>query len=87
MREVETLDALLKEPWEKAEKLESLAARLKVLDEELVKAGIDLKQDKTDTQDENAVEEIVVEDGRAGTADWSSTSRRSCSASMRSTPR
>ena len=61
MREVETLDALLKDPWEKAEKLESLAARLKVLDEELVKAGIDLKQDKTDMQDENTVEEIVVE--------------------------
>ena len=51
MREVETLDALLKEPWEKAEKLEALAARLKVLDEELVKAGIDLKQDKTNAQE------------------------------------
>jgi hypothetical protein len=61
VREVETLDALLRDPWEKAEKLESLAARLKVLDEELIKAGIDLKKDTTDTQDENAVEEIVLE--------------------------
>jgi hypothetical protein len=61
MREVETLDAILKEPWEKAEKLESLAARLKVLDEELIKAGIDLKNDKSDVKSENAVEEIVLE--------------------------
>jgi superfamily II DNA/RNA helicase len=62
VREVETLDALLTEPWEKAEKLESLAARLKVLDEELIKAGIDLKKDTTETQDENALEEIVLEE-------------------------
>jgi superfamily II DNA/RNA helicase len=61
MREVETLDTLLKDPWEKAEKLESLAARLKVLDEELVKAGIDVKQDKAETQQENTVEEIIPE--------------------------
>ena len=61
LREVETLDAILKDPWVKAEKLETLVARLKVLDEELVKAGINLKSDKAAPQDENAVEEIVLE--------------------------
>ncbi len=62
LREVETLDAILKEPWEKAEKLESLAARLKVLDEELIKAGVDLKKDTSEMQDEDVVEEIVLEE-------------------------
>jgi hypothetical protein len=61
LREIETLDALLKDPWEKAEKLEALAARLTELDQELIKAGIDLGKDKAKEQDENSVEEIVVE--------------------------
>jgi len=61
VREIETLDALLKDPWEKAEKLEALAARLTELDQELIKAGIDLRKDQAKEQDESSVEEIVVE--------------------------
>ena len=61
VREIDTLEALLKDPWEKAEKLEALAARLTELDQELIKAGIDLRKDEAKEQGENSVEEIVVE--------------------------
>jgi hypothetical protein len=61
LREIETLDALLKDPWEKAEKLEALVARMTELDEELLKAGIDLGKDKVKTENEDGVEEIVAE--------------------------
>lgn len=62
VREIETLEALLKDPWEKAEKLEALVARLTELDQELIKAGIDLRKDEAKEQGENSVEEIVVEE-------------------------
>jgi len=55
------LEALLKDPWEKAEKLETLVARLTELDQELIKAGIDLRKDEAKAQGENSVEEIVIE--------------------------
>jgi hypothetical protein len=61
VREIGTLEALLKDPWEKAEKLEALVARLAELDQELIKAGIDLRKDEAKEQGENSVEEIVVE--------------------------
>jgi hypothetical protein len=61
LREIDTLEALLKDPWEKAEKLEALVARLTELDQELIKAGIDLRKDEAKEQGENSVEEIVVE--------------------------
>jgi hypothetical protein len=61
VREIETLEALLKDPWEKAGKLEALVARLTELDQELIKAGIDLRKDQAKEQDGNGVEEIVVE--------------------------
>ena len=61
MREIDTLEALLKDPWEKAEKLEALVARLTELDQELIKAGIDLRKDEAKEQGENGVEEIHVE--------------------------
>ena len=61
LREIDTLEALLKDPWEKAEKLEALVARLTELDQELIKAGIDLRKDEAKEQGENGVEEIVVE--------------------------
>ncbi len=61
LREIDTLEALLKDPWEKAEKLETLVARLTELDQELIKAGIDLRKDEAKEQGEDSVEEIVVE--------------------------
>jgi hypothetical protein len=61
LREIDTLEALLKDPWEKAEKLEALVARLTELDQELIKAGIDLRKDEAKEQGESSVEEIVVE--------------------------
>jgi hypothetical protein len=61
LREIDTLEALLKDPWEKAEKLETLVARLTELDQELIKAGIDLRKDEAKEQGESSVEEIVVE--------------------------
>jgi len=61
LREIDTLEALLKDPWEKAEKLEALVARLTELDQELIKAGIDLRKDEAKEQGENGVEEIHVE--------------------------
>ena len=61
LREIDTLDALLKDPWEKAEKLEALVARMTELDEELLKAGIDLGKDKVKVENEDGVEEIVAE--------------------------
>jgi hypothetical protein len=61
VREIDTLEALLKDPWEKAEKLETLVARLTKLDQELIKAGIDLRKNEAKEQGENSVEEIAVE--------------------------
>jgi polyhydroxyalkanoate synthesis regulator phasin len=61
LREIDTLESLLKEPWEKAEKLEALVARLTELDQELIKAGIDLRKDEAKEQVEDGVEEIQVE--------------------------
>jgi hypothetical protein len=62
LREIDTLEALLKDPWEKAEKLEALVARLTELDQELIKAGIDLRKEEAKEQGENSIEEIVVEE-------------------------
>jgi hypothetical protein len=61
MREIDTLEALLKDPWEKAEKLEALVAHLTELDQELIKAGIYLRKDEAKEQAEDGVEEIHVE--------------------------
>ena len=58
MREVESLSVRANEPWEHAERFESLAGRLKGLDEELIKDGIDLTGDKVDEgKDSEAVKE------------------------------
>ena len=58
MREVESLSVRANEPWEHAERFESLAGRLKRLDEELIKDGIDLTGDKVDEgKDSEAVKE------------------------------
>jgi N12 class adenine-specific DNA methylase len=62
LREIDTLEALLKDPWEKAEKLEALCARLAELDQELIKAGIDLRKDEAKDSGGNGVEEIHVEE-------------------------
>jgi hypothetical protein len=61
LREIDTLEALLKDPWEKAEKLEALCARLAELDQELIKAGIDLRKDEAKDSGKSGVEEIHVE--------------------------
>ncbi|HLO97343.1 MAG TPA: hypothetical protein VK171_02005, partial [Fimbriimonas sp.] len=62
VREIDTLEAVLRDPWEKAEKLEALVSSLTELDQELIKAGIDLRKDEAKDQGENSVEEIVVEE-------------------------
>ena len=62
MREIDTLETLLKDPWEKAEKLEALVARLTELDQDLIKAGIDLRKDEAEDSGGNGVEEIHVEE-------------------------
>jgi hypothetical protein len=69
IREIETLEALLKDPWEKAEKLEALCARLAELDQELIKAGIDLRKDEAKESREDGVEEIHVEEETAPEAE------------------
>jgi hypothetical protein len=61
LREIEILESLLKDPWEKAEKLEVLVARLTELDQELIKAGIDLRKGEAKERAEDGVEEIHVE--------------------------
>ena len=67
VREIQTLEALLKEPWEHAEKLETLAGKLAQLDQELIAAGISVEKEKgpDEVQDGvveiNPVEEVVGE--------------------------
>jgi len=57
VREVESLSVRADEPWEHAERFESLAGRLKELDEALIKDGIDLTGDKvTEGKDSETVE-------------------------------
>src|SRR5699024_10353670 len=40
IREIQTLEVLLKDPWEHAEKLETLAGKLSQLDQELIASGV-----------------------------------------------
>jgi hypothetical protein len=60
IRELETLEALLRDPWEHAEKLEMLAGKLAQLDQELIAAGISVEKEKAADQNENGVVEIEV---------------------------
>ena len=46
IREIQTLEALLKDPWEHAEKLETLVGKLSQLDQELIAAGISVEKEK-----------------------------------------
>jgi hypothetical protein len=55
VKEVESLSVRASESWEHAERFESLAGRLKELDEELIKDGIDLTGDKVDDGKESEV--------------------------------
>jgi hypothetical protein len=57
-REIQTLEVLLKDPWEHAEKLETLVGKLSQLDQELIAAGITVEKDKGSTDAENQVVEI-----------------------------
>jgi hypothetical protein len=58
IREIEILEALLREPWEHAEKLETLVGKLSQLDQELIAAGITVEKEKAADQTENGVIEI-----------------------------
>ena len=58
IREIETLEALLRDPWEHAEKLETLVGKLSQLDQELIAAGITVEEEKAAHQMENGVIEI-----------------------------
>jgi hypothetical protein len=67
IREIETLEALLKDPWEHAEKLETLVGKLSQLDQELIAAGISVEKEKGISDAGNGmvenepVEEVVSE--------------------------
>jgi hypothetical protein len=58
VREIQTLEALLKDPWEHAEKLETLAGKLSQLDQELIAAGITVQKEKDSTEAESEIVEI-----------------------------
>lgn len=79
IREVESLSVRANEPWEHAERFESLAGRLKELDEELIKDGIDLTGDKVvEGKDSETVEgeeqpeeiQVVAEKPAVDTSAW-----------------
>jgi len=57
IREIQTLEALLRDPWEHAEKLETLAGKLAQLDQELIAAGISVEK----VQDSNAGQDSMLE--------------------------
>lgn len=62
-RQVEKFNAALGEEWEHASKLETLAAKLALLDKELIDAGVKLTDSTapvSDEEDADAVEEIVT---------------------------
>ncbi len=67
IREIQTLEVLLKDPWENADKLEMLAGKLSQLDQELIAAGINVEKEKGPDESENGVveidasEEVIVE--------------------------
>jgi hypothetical protein len=69
-REVQTLETLLKEAWEHAERLETLAGKLALLDQELIAAGIsmekeqDLDQTKADLVEIDALDDVVDESAK-----------------------
>ena len=58
IREIQTLELLLKDPWEHAEKLETLAGKLSQLDQELIAAGVTVEKDKGPDEAENGIVEI-----------------------------
>lgn len=62
-RQVEKFNAALGEEWEHASKLETLAAKLALIDKELIEAGVKLTDSTapiSDEEDADAVEEIVT---------------------------
>lgn len=62
-RQVEKFNAALGEEWEHASKLETLAAKLALIDKELIEAGVKLTDSTapvSDDEDADAVEEIVT---------------------------
>lgn len=58
IREIQTLEALLKDPWEHAEKLETLSAKLSQLDQELITAGISVEKEQSSAEAEKGIVEI-----------------------------
>jgi ribosome-associated translation inhibitor RaiA len=58
IREIQTLEVLLKDPWEHAEKLETLAGKLSQLDQELIAAGVTVEKEKNPDEAENSMVEI-----------------------------
>lgn len=59
-REIQTLEALLRDPWEHAEKLETRAGKLSQLDQELIVAGISVEKEQGSDAAENGVIELDV---------------------------
>jgi hypothetical protein len=62
-RQVEKFNAALGEEWEHASKLETLAAKLALMDKELIDAGVKLTDSTvpvSDDEDADAVEEVVT---------------------------
>jgi len=57
-REIQTLEALLRDPWEHAEKLETLAGKLSQLDQELIAAGINVMKENSPADADNGIVEI-----------------------------
>lgn len=66
IREIQTLEALLKDPWEHAEKLETLAGTLSQLDQELIAAGLSVEKEKGSDEAENGIVEIDPAEDVAG---------------------
>jgi len=58
IREIQTLEALLKDAWEHAEKLETLAGKLSQLDQELIAAGISVEKEKGSDEADKGIVEI-----------------------------
>jgi hypothetical protein len=62
-RQVEKFNAALGEEWEHASKLETLAAKLALIDKELIDAGVKLTDSTapvSDDEDADAVEEVIT---------------------------
>lgn len=63
IREIQTLEDLLRDPWEHAEKLETLAGKLSQLDQELIAAGVTVE--KGSAEAESGIVEIDAVEAEA----------------------